>query len=149
MSTTSSTNSPHRNEHDYQSESLNANGKKPNFSILSWNVNGVKAWINKDGLKYINDEQPDIICLQETKHSEGVVPEKISELPNYKNYWCASETKGYAGVCLLSKIEPINLIYGIQDETHDVDGRCITAEYADFYVICVYVTNAGKLNLNN
>lgn len=100
--------------------------------------------MKKDCLKYLEYEDPDIICIQETKCSEKKLPEEIKELDDYKQYWCSSDKEGYAGVGLLTKIEPIKVDYGIDVPELDEDGRCITAEYDEYYVICVYVPNAGK-----
>lgn len=122
--------------------------KNVNFKISSWNVDGLRAWLKKDGLKYIIAEEPDVLCLQETKCQEGDLPPEVVELPNYKKYWCNSKKKGYAGVALFSKTPPLSVEMGIEDEEHDEEGRCITAEYDKFYVVSVYVTNAGTNHQN-
>lgn len=122
----------------------NGEGQKPNLKISCWNIGGLKSWIKKDCLKYLEYEDPDILCVQETKCSEKKLPEEIKELEHYKQYWCSSDKEGYAGVGLLTKIEPIKVDYGIDDPDLDEDGRCITAEYDEYYIICVYVPNAGK-----
>lgn len=121
----------------------NALGKDFNLKIASWNVDGVRAWLKKEGLQYILQEDPDILCLQETKCADGKLPDEIKNVDKYKSYWCASEKDGYAGVALFSKIEPLSVKYGIGSKEHDDEGRCITAEYEKFYLVNVYVPNAG------
>lgn len=122
----------------------NAKNEKSNFKISSWNVGGIRAWIKKNGLEYVEKESPDILCLQEIKCDEANIPEELKNNSAYKLYSCASKKDGYAGVALLSKIPPINITYGIDCVEQDAEGRCITAEYEEFYVICAYVPNAGK-----
>lgn len=122
----------------------NGEGQKFNLKISCWNIGGLKGWIKKDCLKYLEYEDPDILCLQETKCSEAKLPEEIKALKYYKQYWCSSDREGYAGVGLLTKTEPLKVNYGINVSELDEDGRCITAEYKDYYIICVYVPNAGK-----
>lgn len=68
----------------------------------------------------------------------------MKDLEGYNKYWCGSKKEGYAGVALFSKIKPLEVKYGIGDEEHDVEGRCITAEFEKFYVVAVYVPNAGE-----
>lgn len=122
----------------------NANGKSFNLKITSWNVSGVRAWLKKDGLSSMQREQPDLFCIQETKCSKTKLPQEIREVDGYFSYWCASKKEGYAGVGVLSKIQPLNVIYGIDHEAHDEEGRCITLEFDTFHVVNVYVPNAGQ-----
>lgn len=122
----------------------NENGKEWNFKISNWNVDGIRAWINKGGLDYIQHEKPDVFCLQETKCAEDKLPAEAKEVDGYKAYWICSEKDGYAGVGLYSKIEPISVQYGLDDEDHDNEGRMITAEFDKFYVVSVYVPNSGR-----
>lgn len=129
---------------DFSCSKKNTVGNLPNLKISSWNIGGLKSWVKKDCLRFLSYENPDIMCLQETKCNEDKLPKEITDLTDYKQYWCSSQKEGYAGVGLLSKTEPINVTYGINDDEQDVDGRCITAEYNNFYVVCVYVPNAGK-----
>ncbi|XP_018323973.1 DNA-(apurinic or apyrimidinic site) lyase isoform X2 [Agrilus planipennis] len=121
-------------------------GQEWNIKIASWNVDGLRAWCKKDGIKYVEHEKPDILCLQETKCSSEQLPEDISNLDEYNyKYWQSSNEKGgYAGVGVLSKTEPLSVSYGINNESHDEEGRCITTEYEKFYLVCVYVPNAGR-----
>lgn len=119
-------------------------GQKPNLKVVSFNVDGIRAWLKKGGLSYIEREQPDILCLQETKCSKDKLPGEITDVEGYHSYWCDSEKDGYAGVGLLSKVKPLQVKYGIGNDEHDSEGRCITAEYNSFFLITVYVPNAGR-----
>lgn len=96
------------------------------------------------GLDYIHNEKPDILCLQETKCGMDKLPPEVQEIDGYKVFWHCSNKDGYAGVGLYSKIEPVSVKYGLGDKEHDDEGRMITAEYEQFYVISVYVPNAGR-----
>lgn len=129
---------------EFDCNKKNSKGETTNFKISSWNVDGIRAWLKKGGLQYVEKELPDVICLQETKVGSKDIPKEITQLSHYEAYWCESEKKGYAGVGLLSKTKPLSVNYGIENEEHDKDGRCITAEYKNFYIVSVYVTNAGR-----
>ncbi|XP_023031478.1 recombination repair protein 1 isoform X2 [Drosophila willistoni] len=118
-----------------------------NLKISSWNVAGLRAWLKKDGLQFVDCEEPDIFCLQETKCSNDQLPEEMSRLPGYHPYWLCMPG-GYAGVAIYSKIMPINVEYGIGNEEFDDVGRMITAEYEKFYLINVYVPNSGRKLVN-
>ena len=108
--------------------------------LVSWNVNGLRACVSKGEFqKFMEEEQPDVIGLQETKLQEGQID---LELPGYHQYWNYAEKKGYSGTALFTKEEPINVTYGLGIEEHDHEGRVITAEYPDYYLITVYVPNA-------
>lgn len=122
----------------------NGYGKTYNLKISCWNIGGLKSWVKKDCTKFLDYENPDILCLQETKCNEDKIPDEMKVITDYKQYWCGSDKEGYAGVGLFTKKEPINVTYGIDEADQDVDGRCITAEFDDYYVVCVYVPNAGK-----
>ncbi|KAK9883800.1 hypothetical protein WA026_001994 [Henosepilachna vigintioctopunctata] len=130
----------------FDTEKKNIDGNLPNFKIVSWNVGGMKAWISKNGLEILDYGSPDILCVQETKCSDDQLPEELSAVEGYHKFWCSSQKKGYAGVGLFTKEEPVSVTYGIGNEEQDVDGRCLTAEYAKFYLINVYVPNADLLN---
>lgn len=129
---------------DFSNNKKNEEGNDANLKITSWNVDGIRAWLKKDGLTILKYEKPDIFCLQETKCSHDKLPDELKDVEGYQTYWCASDKDGYAGVALFSKTEPINVKYGIGVDQHDDEGRCITAEYEKFYVVCVYVPNAGR-----
>ncbi|KAF5282501.1 hypothetical protein FQR65_LT14271 [Abscondita terminalis] len=129
---------------DFGCSKKNRLGKEFNLKISNWNVDGLRAWLKKGGLDFITHEEPDVLCVQETKCSESKIPPEIKDLENYKMYWHCSNKDGYAGVGLFTKKEPISIQYGIGDEEQDNEGRCITAEYENYYVVSVYVPNAGR-----
>lgn len=119
--------------------------KKPwNLKLCSWNVNGVRAWLGKDGLNYLKEEQPDVFAIQETKCSDSKLPPEVKSVDGYHCYFLSGDQEGYSGVGLLSKIKPLDIKYGIGVDKHDKEGRVITAEYEKFYLVAVYVPNAGK-----
>ncbi|XP_046669640.1 DNA-(apurinic or apyrimidinic site) endonuclease isoform X2 [Homalodisca vitripennis] len=124
-------------------EKTTTDGKTWNFKISSWNVAGIRAWLKKGGIHYINKEQPDILTLQETKCSEKKLPPEV-KVPGYHTYWLGSEKEGYAGVALYTKEKPVDIKYGIGDKSFDKEGRLITAEYEKFYLVATYVVNAGQ-----
>uniref|UniRef100_A0A182MNY2 DNA-(apurinic or apyrimidinic site) endonuclease n=1 Tax=Anopheles culicifacies TaxID=139723 RepID=A0A182MNY2_9DIPT len=129
---------------DYEKISFELEEAKPwNFKISSWNVAGLRGWIGKGGLEYIDHEQPDILCVQETKCTEDQLPDEARHIKGYHPYWLC-KPGGYAGVAIYSKKMPIHVVYGLGDEEQDQDGRLLTAEYEKFYLVCVYVPNAGK-----
>lgn len=95
--------------------------------------------MGKNFYSFMEEENPDIICLQETKIQEGQIE---LELKDYHKYFSYAEKKGYSGTAILSKIEPLSVTYGIGIEEHDTEGRVITAEYDDFYLVCAYIPNS-------
>lgn len=117
--------------------------KKWNFKISSWNVNGIRAWLKNGSASYVKNEDPDIFCIQETKCQEKDVPKEV-KFPGYHTYWAEAQTKGYSGVGLCSKTKPLNVSYGIGIAEHDNEGRVITAEFKEFYLVASYVPNAGR-----
>lgn len=117
--------------------------KKWNLKIGSWNVNGIRAWLNKNGFDYMKKENLDIFCLQETKCSDGKIPDEC-KIDGYFDYWNSAETEGYSGCALYSKTKPLSVTNGIGIEKHDKEGRVITAEYDSFYLVTAYIPNAGK-----
>lgn len=100
--------------------------------------------MGKGGLEYLKYEKPNILCLQEVKCSLEKLPDEIKNVPGYHAYWLCSEKDGYAGVGIYTTKLAINVQYGLQNEDLDSDGRIITAEYEQFYLICTYVPNAGR-----
>ncbi|KAM3968150.1 uncharacterized protein ACR2FA_006058 isoform 2-T2 [Aphomia sociella] len=129
---------------DFTNTSKNAQGKEWNYKISSWNVDGIRAWLSKGGLDYIQHEKPDILCLQEVKCSQDKLPIEVTNLPGYHAYWLCSDKDGYAGVGIYTTKLAMNVTYGLQNEELDSEGRIITAEYEHFYLICTYVPNAGR-----
>ncbi|MGL4772034.1 MAG: exodeoxyribonuclease III [Clostridium sp.] len=107
--------------------------------LISWNVNGIRACVTKGFMDFFNKEDADIFCLQETKLQEGQIN---LELEGYHQYWNYAEKKGYSGTALFTKEEPISVTLGIGIEEHDNEGRVITAEFNDYYVITVYTPNS-------
>lgn len=106
---------------------------------ISWNVNGLRAVIKKGFLKYMEEQNPDIIGLQEIKLSEGQLD---LEIPGYHMYYNYAERKGYSGTAIFTKKEPINVTYGIGIEEHDNEGRVICAEFEEYYFVTVYTPNS-------
>lgn len=109
------------------------------MKLISWNVNGLRACVSKNFMEYFNEADADVFCLQETKMQEGQLS---LDTPGYHQYFNYAEKKGYSGTAIFVKKEPLNVIYGIGVEEHDHEGRVITLEYPDFYMITVYVPNS-------
>ena len=109
------------------------------MKFISWNVNGIRACMQKGFMDFFNEVDADIFCLQETKMQEGQLD---LDLPGYYQYWNYAEKKGYSGTALFTKKEPLKVTYGLGIEEHDHEGRVITAEFEDFYFITVYVPNS-------
>ena len=109
------------------------------MKLIPWNVNGLRACLGKGFLDFFNAMDADAFCLQETQ-----LPPHQSELdlPGYQIYWTSAEKKGYSGTALITKIEPLTVTYGLGIPEHDTEGRVITAEYEDFYLVCCYTPNA-------
>mgnify|MGYP000983266770 FL=1 len=114
------------------------------IKLASWNVNGIRSVLNKGALQsYLDESNPDIICLQETKAQEDQVDFDFSEL-GYYEYWNSAVRKGYSGTAIFTKIKPLSVTYGIGIEDHDQEGRVITLEFADYYLVTVYTPNAKR-----
>ena len=111
------------------------------MKLISWNVNGLRACMQKGFLDFFKQADADIFCLQEVKLSEGQLE---LETEGYFQYWNYAEKKGYSGTALFTKEKPINVTYGINIDEHDHEGRVITAEYPDYYVVTVYVPNSQR-----
>ncbi len=109
--------------------------------LISWNVNGIRAAIKKGFMDFFNDVDADIFCLQETKLSAGQLD---LELDGYHQYWNYAEKKGYSGTAVFTKEEPIHVSYGIDMEEHDKEGRVITCEYEDFFLVTCYTPNSQR-----
>lgn len=109
------------------------------MKLISWNVNGLRACIKKGFMDFLASADADILCLQETKMQEG---QEIIETPGYHQFWCSAEKKGYSGTLTLTKEKPLSVSYGIGIDIHDHEGRAITAEFNDFYLVNFYVPNS-------
>lgn len=109
------------------------------MKFVSWNVNGIRACVQKGFLEFFNDVDADVFCIQETKMQEGQLE---LETPGYHQYWNYAVKKGYSGTAVFTKEEPISVAYGIGIEEHDQEGRVITLEFADYYFITVYTPNS-------
>jgi exodeoxyribonuclease III len=115
------------------------------MQLVNWNVNGIRAIIKKDFVKNIQEMNPDILCLQETKGSEDDVFGALESLPGYQVFVNSSKArKGYSGTAILTRQEPLGVTYDIGLEDFDQEGRVITAEYLNFFLVTVYTPNAGE-----
>ena len=111
------------------------------MKLISWNVNGIRACLNKGFLDFFNSENADIFCLQETKCQEGQVE---LEIDGYTSYWNSAEKKGYSGTAVFTKNKPLKVTYGIGKQEHDKEGRIITLEFEKFYLVTNYTPNAKR-----
>lgn len=107
--------------------------------ILSYNVNGIRAALSKGLADWMAQENPDVLCLQETKAQLDQIPQTLFEDMGYKGYFVAAEKKGYSGVGILTKKEPDAVYYGMQNEKYDCEGRVIRADFGNLTVVCVYI----------
>ena len=111
------------------------------MKLISWNVNGLRAAVTKGFMESFNELDADIFCLQETK----LQPDQISlELLGYEQYWNSAVKKGYSGTAVFTRIKPLSVTNGIGIEEHDQEGRVITAEYENFYLVCCYTPNSQR-----
>lgn len=109
--------------------------------LISWNVNGLRACVEKGFSDFFKDVDADIFCLQETKLQEGQI---TLELPGYHQYWNYAEKKGYSGTAIFTREEPLSVFYGLGIEKHDHEGRVITLEFQNFYLVTVYTPNSQE-----
>lgn len=109
------------------------------MKLISWNVNGIRACIQKSFIDIFNELDADIFCIQESKLSEGQLE---LDIPRYYQYWNYAKKKGYSGTAVFAKKEPVNVTYGLGIEEHDNEGRVITLEYEEFYLVTVYTPNS-------
>ena len=107
--------------------------------MISWNVNGLRACVGKGFLEYFRQVDADIFCLQETKLQEGQIE---LDLPGYYQYWNYAEKKGYSGTALFTREKPLEVTFGLGVEQHDHEGRVITAEFPEYYVVTCYTPNS-------
>lgn len=129
-------------EHHSRVETSPASRHRDPVKLISWNVNGLRAVLRKNFLEFLEAEKPDVLCLQETK----CTPNDVEQLwpAHYKSYWNCAEKKGYSGTALFTRETPLNVTEGIRVADHDREGRVLTAEYPDFYVVNVYVPNSQR-----
>lgn len=111
------------------------------MKLISWNVNGIRACVNKGFEQFFNQINADIFCIQETKCQPNQIDLKFE---GYQSYWNSAEKKGYSGTAIFSKKKPIAVTYGIGIEEHDKEGRIITLEFKDFYLVNNYTPNAKR-----
>ena len=109
------------------------------MKLISWNVNGIRACVTKGFMDFFNEIDADIFCIQESKMQEGQLE---LEMPGYYQYWNYAEKKGYSGTAIFTKKEPMDVKYGIGIEEHDHEGRVITLEFEDFYMVTCYTPNS-------
>ena len=111
------------------------------MKLISWNVNGLRACMGKGFQDFFNHEDADCFCLQETKLQEGQI---TMELPDHLQFWSYAQKKGYSGTAVFSKQEPLSAVYGIGVEELDTEGRMITLEFPDFFLVTCYTPNAQR-----
>ena len=111
------------------------------MKFISWNVNGLRACLGKGWQDFFNAADADFFCLQETKLQEGQV---TLDLPGYTQFWNSAEKKGYSGTAIFAKEAPLSVIYGVGVPELDTEGRLITLEYPDFYLVTCYTPNAQR-----
>lgn len=111
------------------------------MKLISWNVNGLRACLDKGFMDFFKEAEADVFCLQEIKLSKGQLD---LETPGYHQYWNYAEKKGYSGTAMFCRQEPISVAYGIGVPDHDHEGRVITAEFPEYYVVTVYTPNSQR-----
>ena len=112
------------------------------MKLISWNVNGLRAVLKKNFLEFLAAEQPDILCLQETK----CTPDQVEQLwpATYTTYWNCAQKKGYSGTAIFTKTRPLQVTPDFGIKEHDLEGRVLTAEYPDFFLVNVYTPNSKR-----
>jgi exodeoxyribonuclease III len=111
------------------------------MKLISWNVNGIRACVKKGFLDYFNEVNADIFCIQESKLQEGQI---VLDLPQYEQYWNYAERKGYSGTAVFTRIKPLSVTYGLTEGEREPEGRIITLEFADFFLVNVYTPNSKR-----
>lgn len=109
------------------------------MKLISWNVNGLRACVQKGFLDYFKETDADFFCIQESKLQEGQID---LDLPGYHQYWNYAQKKGYSGTAVFARKEPLHVTYGLGIEEHDKEGRVITLEYENFYLVTCYTPNS-------
>ena len=112
------------------------------MKLISWNVNGIRAVIKKGFYDFVETYNPDILCIQETKAHPEQVDLTLSDYPY--QYWNSAEKKGYSGTAIFSKVEPLSIAYDMGIKKHDLEGRVITAEFKDYFLVTVYTPNSKR-----
>ena len=115
------------------------------IKILSWNVNGLRAAHKKGFIEWVLAENPDILCVQETKAAEEQLPRALKSISGYHSYFCVAEKKGYSGVAIYTKTKPQTIEYGFGIPKFDSEGRILIADYGDFVLLNIYFPN-GKMS---
>ena len=111
------------------------------MKLISWNVNGIRACVKKGFEESFKALNADIFCIQESKLQEGQIE---LDLPEYYQYWNYAEKKGYSGTAIFTKEEPLSVHYGMDIEEHDQEGRVITLDFPQFYMVTVYTPNSKQ-----
>jgi exodeoxyribonuclease III len=114
------------------------------FRIISWNVNGLRAVWKKGFSEWLTKENPDVLCLQETKAQPEQLAEEIMKCNNYRSYFFSAEKKGYSGVAVYSREEPLSVKSGFNNPLYDIEGRVLEIEYPEFILYNVYFPNGGR-----
>src|SRR5690606_11484093 len=114
--------------------------------ITTWNVNGIRAVVNKDGFVWLDEVKPDILGLQEIKAKPEQVPQLLREHPEYQSFWHSAERPGYSGTAVMYKKEPLSIQTGLDMPEFDTEGRTIRVEYPDFFLYVIYFPNGGRGN---
>ncbi len=112
------------------------------LTLMSWNVNGIRAVYRNGFLKFLEEYKPDILSLQEIKADDKSIPMSIKNYPSYIKYWNPAKRRGYAGTALFTKIKPVEVMFGMGNEKFDEEGRVITADFDKFYLVNVYFPNS-------
>lgn len=112
------------------------------MKIVSWNVNGLRAVLRRNFLAYLDEEQPDVLCLQETRAEPGEVEALWPQ--DYETFWNPARKKGYSGTAIFTRRPPLRVFPGLGKPVHDAEGRVLTAEYEDFFLVNVYVPNSQR-----
>lgn len=118
--------------------------KTKTIKIFTWNVNGIRAIQKKGFLEWLKNSGADIVCIQETKAQYEQLPDELKDIKGFESYWFSAEKKGYSGVSTLTKIKPLDIIYGLGNSYFDNEGRVIFTEYEKFVLANVYFPNGGR-----
>jgi exodeoxyribonuclease-3 len=112
--------------------------------LICWNVNGIRAAQKKGFIDYVKREQPDVLCLQETKAQQDQLDEELQKIDGYDSYFVSAEKKGYSGVAIYNKVHPVSILPGCGAQKFDCEGRVIRADYDDFTLYNIYFPNGGR-----